>query len=84
MGYKNQVEILKNYPNIHSLIYDVNKNQWWDRDEDAVLSIFMKDKKFIKEIRAEKIKLVLGDTDELSERKFLKEFILNIFEIMKE
>jgi len=83
MDYSNQVEILKIYPNIYSLISDINKNLWWDRDEDAILALFKDDKKFVKKMRNEKIKLVLGDSNVLKEREILKDFILNIFEIME-
>jgi hypothetical protein len=83
MDYSSPSEILKVYPNIYGLISDINKNDWWDRDEDAVLAHFKNDKKFIKKMRAEKIKLVLGDTDVLTEREVLKEFILSMFKIME-
>lgn len=83
MDYSSPSEILKVYPDIYGLIFDINKNDWWDRDEDAILSLFKKDKKFIKKMRNEKIKLVLGDTDVLTEREILKKFILNMFEIME-
>ena len=45
MAYNNKVEILKVYPNIMTLIRDINKNEWWERDEDAILSLFKNDKK---------------------------------------
>ena len=83
MDYSSQTEILKIYPNIYGLISDINKNDWWGRDEDAVLAHFKNDKKFIKKMRNEKIKLVLGDTNILTERVILKAFILNMFKIME-
>ena len=83
MAYNNKVEILKVYPNIMTLIRDINKNEWWERDEDAILSLFKNDKKFNKEVRNNRIKQVLGD-DFLEERDLLKNFILDMFKIMNE
>ena len=83
MGYSGKYEILKVYPHIMTLIRDINRNDWWDRDEDSVLALFKNDKKFNKELRNNRIKQVLGDKDALDERVLLKEFILDMFEIME-
>ena len=83
MGYRGQVEILKKYPTIYSIIGYVKENCLWGEDEDAVLTIFKDDKKFSKHIRSERIKLALGDIDELDERGLLKDFVKEIFKEME-
>jgi hypothetical protein len=82
MAYSRKSEILKVYPHIMTLIRDINKNDWWDRDEDSILALFKNDKKFNKEMRNNRIKQVLGDDDFVEERDLLKKFILDMFEIM--
>lgn len=78
--YKTRIDVVKNYPNISNTIQDIKAQTWGFEEESYVLDYFRNDPYFLKQLRIEKIRVVLNEREEFKEDELLLEFIKEIFQ----
>ena len=80
--YKARIDVVKNYPNINETIEDIKAQTWGFENKSYVLDYFRNDPHFLKQLRVEKIRVVLNEREEFIEDELLYEFVKELLQIV--